>query len=124
MNALLNAQHAYAPAHSIVRAPKTIESDAFGKVTKALRDSLLAEGNFKTRTEALFNNRKLWSAIAIAVADKDNALSQDLRAQLYYLAEFSEHESQLALDPEHDIQPLIDINTAILRGLTGSGASQ
>ena len=57
--------------------------------------------------------------MAIDVADNENALPQELRAQLFYLAEFTEHHSRRVLRREADVTALIDINTAVLRGLNG-----
>ena len=70
---------------------------------------------------ALHDNRQLWVTLAVDVADADNALPQDLRASIFFLAQFTEHHSHKVLRGESDVQPLIDVNTAIMRGLRASG---
>jgi flagellar protein FlaF len=71
--------------------------------------------------EALYDNRKLWGIFATDVADPGNPLPKDLKARLFYLAEFTNHHTSKVLAREASVEPLIDINTAILRGLR-SGA--
>jgi len=64
----------------------------------------------------------MWDTLAVNVVDENNALPKSLRAQIFYLAEFTTVHSRLVLKGNADAQPLVDINTAILRGLT-AGAS-
>ncbi len=77
--------------------------------------------NFRALAEALHENRTLWTHLAAEVADDDNELSQDLRARLFYLAEFTAHHSRKVLRGEADVAPLIEVNTAVMRGLSGKG---
>lgn len=73
--------------------------------------------------EALHQNRRVWTHLAGEVADGDNALPAEVRARLLYLFKFvSSHTSQV-LRGAAEVGPLIDINTAIIRGLKGEGAS-
>ena len=71
--------------------------------------------------EALHENRKLWRTLAIDVADKDNALPKDLRARIFYLAEFTDHHTNAVIRKKVSAVPLLEINTAILRGLKQDG---
>ena len=67
---------------------------------------------------------RLWSTLALDVADPDNALPAALRAQLFYLFEFTEVHSRRLLGRDGaspDI--LVEINTAVLRGLRGEGGT-
>ena len=51
------------------------------------------------------------------VADAANGLPKELRAQIFYLAEFTNQHSTLVLRGEGDVDVLVEINTAIMRGL-------
>ena len=59
--------------------------------------------------------------MATQVADAKNALPQGLRAQIFYLAEFTLQHSRKALSGGASVRPLIEINTAVMRGLRGEG---
>lgn len=58
--------------------------------------------------------------MAVQVADDENALTDDLRARIFYLAEFTAFHSTKVLKGEADIAPLLEINTAMMRGLAAS----
>lgn len=120
MNASLQAQNAYGRATASVRTPRSIEAHVFSSVTQKLR---AAGTNFPSLVAALHENRQLWITLAGDVASDGNGLPQQLRAQLFYLAEFTEHHSQLVLKGEADAGVLVDINLAVLRGLTGKAAA-
>jgi flagellar protein FlaF len=55
--------------------------------------------------------------MAVDVADKDNSLPSSLRAQIFYLAEFTELHSSKVINEDANVDVLIEINTAVLRGL-------
>lgn len=118
MNAIELARQAYAPSPQTLRTPRSIEAQLFSEITRRLSNS---KGNFPALVNAVHDNRQMWVTLAIDVADSDNALPSSLRAQLYYLAEFTELHSQRFLRGEVDVTALVEINTAILRGLRGEG---
>ena len=118
MNALNLAQKAYATAETPIRTPRSIEYEAFARITHRL-NAAAGKGRqaFAQLAEAIHANRQLWTMLATDVADTGNGLPQDLRARIFYLAEFTNHHSHLVLSGEADPAPLIEINTAIMRGL-------
>lgn len=123
MTASLHAQQAYGIHQSHLRSARAIELQIFGDITARLcqaRDS----GDFPRLAAALHDNRRLWTQLAVDVADEANALPQMLRAQLYYLAEFTAHHSPRVLAGEAGVEALISINTAIMQGLGGQTLPQ
>lgn len=118
MNIIEQAHQAYAPKTSNLRSERSTEHQLFSEVTSRLRKTAknLRTG-FPAFAEALQANRAVWTHLATQVADEDNALSQDLRARIFYLAEFTTFHSRKVLKGEADIAPLIEINTAMMRGL-------
>lgn len=66
---------------------------------------------------ALHENCRLWILLATSVADPDNELPQALRAQIFYLAEFTMQHSQKVLEGKATADVLIEINTSMMRGL-------
>ncbi len=118
MNALNLARKAYATAETPIRTPRSIEYEAFARITRRLNAATgRGKQNFSELAEAIHANRRLWTMLATDVADTGNGLPQDLRARIFYLAEFTNHHSHLVLNGEADPAPLVEINTAMMRGL-------
>tara|TARA_R110000787_G_scaffold18059_6_gene55728 strand:+ start:1932 stop:2288 length:357 start_codon:yes stop_codon:yes gene_type:complete len=114
------AQRAYAPTGAPTRSPRSIEYDVIARVTFRLKSAIMKD-KLPQLLEALHENRKLWRTLAIDVADKDNALPKDLRARIFYLAEFTDHHTNAVIRKKVSAVPLLEINTAILRGLKQDG---
>ncbi|MDT8325897.1 MAG: flagellar biosynthesis regulator FlaF [Roseovarius sp.] len=119
MNATLRAQNAYRSQAETIRSPRSIEYDAFARITHRLtaaggagRESMTALAS------AIHDNRRLWIALAVDVRDVENKLPADLRARILYLAEFTQLHSSKVLNGEADINALVDINTAVMSGLS------
>lgn len=122
MNALSQAQRAYSAASAPTRTARGIEYEAVARITARIR-SAHQEGpsGFSALAEALHANRKLWNIFATDVADPGNPLPKDLKARLFYLAEFTSHHTSKVLARKATAEPLLEVNTAILRGLRGGG---
>lgn len=120
MNASLRAHQAYAPTVAPTRSTRRIEYDVIARITFRLK-SAIEEGKFGPLVEALHENRNLWRILAIDVADADNQLPKDLRARIFYLAEFTDAHTSKVIRREDNAVPLLEVNTAILRGLRPSG---
>ncbi|TCP39115.1 flagellar biosynthesis regulator FlaF [Rhodovulum marinum] len=119
MNALHMARSAYsAPNQTTMRTPRATEYAAFARVTARLKEA--ASGGktaFPALASALTENRRLWRLLACDVAQPDNALPADLRARIFYLYEFTDFLSQEVLAGRAKADDLIEINTAVMRGL-------
>ncbi|MAY86130.1 MAG: flagellar biosynthesis regulator FlhF [Pseudooceanicola sp.] len=120
MNAMTQAQRAYSAVSAPTRTPRRAEFEAVAQITQKLRfaASKGIEG-FPALAEALNDNRKLWNIFLIDVSDPKNPLPDDLRARIFYLAEFTRAHTVKVLARKADVEPLIEVNTAILRGLRG-----
>ena len=118
MNAQFKAQRAYASAAAPTRTPRGTEYEAVARITHRMKTAE-AQGpkGFPALAAALVDNKKMWNIFAIDVADKANPLPADLKARLFYLAEFTHHHTTKVLSREASVAPLIEVNTAILRGL-------
>lgn len=113
------AHAAYNPVQSAVTTDRGTEHAAFERVTAQLSRADRSDASVAERATALHDNRRLWALMAANVADSNNALPQGLRAQIFYLAEFTLLHSRKALSEGLSMAPLIDINTAVMRGLRG-----
>lgn len=112
------ASREYAHQASAIRTPRSTEYDIFAKVTGALKRA----STHGQRVAAIADNRRLWTELAADVAGSGNDLSDSLRGQIFYLAEFTEYHSRRVLKGEAEPDALVDINTSIMSGLRTRGA--
>jgi flagellar protein FlaF len=117
------AQRAYAPTAAPTKSERSIEFEVIARITSRLK-AAIEDTKFPKLLEALHENRRLWRALATDVADPDNMLPQDLRARIFYLAEFTNHHTSKVIAREASAVPLLEVNTAILRGLKQRSAAQ
>lgn len=123
MTATLSAARAaYARPDATVRTARTIEYDLLARTTQRLQSAWAArKADFTGFAAALNDNLRLWSTLAADVAEPGNGLPAQLRAQLFYLYQFTAEHSRSVLDNKGSVEVLIDINTAVMRGLRGDG---
>ena len=118
MNATQLARAAYQSGTQPIKTPRSTEYEAFARITSRLRNaSGKTPAGFRDLATALHDNRRLWTILAADVADKDHKLPSDLRARVVYLAEFTRLHTGKVLRNGASTSPLIEINSAIMRGL-------
>ncbi len=114
------AKHAYARPAAPSRTPRDIEYDLLARTTQRLALAWAERNkNFPALVAALNDNQQVWSAFAVDVADAQNGLPSSLRAQLFYLYEFTAAHTRKVMDGKGSPEVLTDINTAVMRGLRG-----
>ena len=115
------ARTAYGTPDTPVRTGRSAEYEIFARVTRRLRDAAAAAipgtAPVLALVRALHENQRLWTTLAVDVADDGNGLPRDLRARLFYLAEFTRVHSARVMKGEASAGVLVDINTAVMRGL-------
>ena len=110
----------YARPESPQKTPRALEYELLARVTQALTVAWAArKQNYSGLMTALDDNLRLWATLAADVAEPTNGLPAPLRAQLFYLYEFSVQHSRAVRDDTASVEVLIDINTAVMRGLRG-----
>ncbi|GAB4387270.1 flagellar biosynthesis regulator FlaF [Albidovulum sp.] len=119
MNTQILAQSAYSGAPLATRTDRGIEYEVFARITGRLRAA--PRLGFAALAEALHLNRQLWAVLAADVADDGNALPAELRARIFHLAEFTRLHSSRVLAGTGSPEILVEINTAIMRGLSDRG---
>lgn len=123
MNANMKAQRAYSAATAPTRTSKNIEYDTLARITHRIRTAAQKGPNaFPALAEALRDNQKIWDIFATEVADAANPLPTDLKARLFYLADFTRHHTTRVLNRSDTVDALVEINTSVLRGLRGETA--
>lgn len=118
MDTFTQARTAYGGPSAATRTPRAIEYEAFARVTHRIR-AAAARGRmgFPDLAAALHDNRRLWTLLAGMVADPENALPETLRAGLFNLATFTQRHSTAVLNGTASADVLVEINTAVMRGL-------
>lgn len=116
MNTTQLAHRAYAPTAAPLKSARKVEYDVIARITSRMTAAMKAK-DFNKLIHALHENRTLWRKFAMDVAHPDNLLPDDLRARLIYLSEFTEQHTRKAIRREVSATPLVEVNTAILRGL-------
>ncbi len=118
MNAAELARSAYSSTKSTILTDRSTEYAVFARITQNIKAaSSRGATGFPALVAALHENRKLWSILANDVADDDNRLPEQLRARIFYLAEFTDIQTQRILAGDASADALIDINTSVMRGL-------
>lgn len=124
MNAIEQARRAYGPAHSPTKNSRSVEFQAFANIIAKMKAAAQDDKSaFPSLVAALHENRTLWTILASDIAAPDNGLPDTLRAQIFYLAEFTAHQTSRILRGEGSVESLIDINTAVMLGLGGKVAT-
>jgi flagellar protein FlaF len=113
------AQNVYGAATRAMGTPRSVEYQVFSQVTGQLNRAPRAGRPFGELAEALHENLRLWTVIAVDVTQPENALPVPLRGQLASLAKFIRQHTRMVLRREAEAGVLIEINTAVMRGLRG-----
>jgi flagellar protein FlaF len=122
VNTILTAQRGYSANVSLTQTNRRAEYDLVANLTYRLRETAIdARKRYPDYVQALHDNRKLWNALAVDVADANNTLPSTLRARVFYLAEFTTLHTRKILQNGASIVPLLEINMAVLRGLKTEG---
>ncbi|MFN0113709.1 MAG: flagellar biosynthesis regulator FlaF [Paracoccaceae bacterium] len=125
MNQNIVALKAYAGVAAATRTPRRIEYELFGQVTRRLIAARAGgSDNLAPMAAALNDNLRLWTSIAADVAEAGNGLPPQLKARLFYLYEFTRAHTRKVLSGKADAEVLVDINTAVMRGLSGEGPAR
>ncbi len=120
MNATNLAQTAYASSAAPIRTDRGTEYETFTRITLKLKKTSPTK-DFPEFARALHDNRQLWTLLAVDVADSSNRLPQQLRAQIFYLAEFTQIHTSKILSGSVGVDALIAVNTAVMQGLRQMG---
>lgn len=119
------ARAVYARPEAPQRTPRALEYDLLARITQRLSAAWSGrEKNYHALMSALDENLRLWATLASDVAETTNQLPAKLRAQLFYLYEFTMQHSRAIRENQGSVEVLIDINTAVMRGLRGEGGPQ
>lgn len=120
MNAHSMAVAAYGNPNTAQKTARSAEYDVIARITSRLRKAIDGGAqSFPALAEAMTENRLLWTEFASDLARSDNQLPDGLKVQLLNLAQFTLTHTNAVIEGRADADVLVDINTAIMRGLSG-----
>lgn len=121
MSAAAHAHSKYGHVSRAIKTPRDIEYELIAGITGRLKAAKPAKpGRVDTELAGtLLDNARMWSAFAVDLAHPENGIPEDLRARLMALAQFTLQHTLRIHAGTGTIEALIDINTAIMRGLRG-----
>ena len=118
MNVVERAREGYGRNAVPIKSHRAAEYETIARISHRLRAAAVDRNkNYAEFVTALSENNKLWTTLAIDVAQPENDLPQDLRARIFWLAEFTTHETKRILRNQGDVGILIEVNAAVLQGL-------
>lgn len=124
MSAAQTARLAYGRRETPTRTPRTLEYDLLAQATQRLSQAWSRrKQDFPALALAVNDNLRIWTTLALDVADPANGLPQALRARLFYIFEFTQKHSRDVLNNGASVEVLTDINTAVMRGLRGEAGA-
>jgi len=110
-------------------APREMEYRLLAQVTAALTkakddmaDSRSNPKNMASVVDALTWNNQVWDTFVEDVGSEGNMLPRELRAAIVSLGIWVSRETNSVLTGEGDIEALISVNRAIMRGLNPQSA--
>ena len=113
---------AYQRVAQVTETPRQTEYRLLGDVCRELTEVAGEEPTSTRRREALHWNRRVWMTFAVESARADNPMEAALKARIVSLGMWVYRYTDDAMWKEADIQPLIDVNLAIIKGLMGKTA--
>ena len=123
MSVVERAREGYGRNAVPIKSHRAAEYEAIARISHRLRAAAAKKSSdFPEYIAALYENSRLWSTLAVDVAHPDNGLPKNLRARLFWLAEFTENETRRLMKNEGDVAVLIEVNAAVLQGLRGQEA--
>lgn len=120
MNAHSLAVAAYGKPNTAQKTARSAEYEIIARITSRMRKAQAGGAtSFPALAEALTENRRLWTAFVVDLAAPDNQLPMALKAQLLSLAQFTLTHTDAIVAGHASADVLIEINTAVMRGLSG-----
>jgi flagellar protein FlaF len=119
------ATSGYKSSAQSISSDRGLEYQVFSQVTRDLAAARVGAHDYHSKiASALSKNMKLWSFLASEVSDASNALPPQLRASIFYLAEFTRTQTAKVYAGEATPNILVEINTMVMRGLRGQEKSE
>jgi len=101
-----------------IRTDRDNEYFAFLRVTQKLKNASKSDNRY-AMIEAASESNQLWTIIAADLAHEENGLPLATKAGLLSLAIYSLKQGRRVISECASVEPLIEINVMIMRGLRG-----
>ncbi|MDA1133286.1 MAG: flagellar biosynthesis regulator FlaF [Proteobacteria bacterium] len=112
---MLRTEHSRVQTES--ESPRETEYRLFSEVTRVLMSVGASDRSSEEFRQAIDRNRRLWAALRADLESEANWLARDLKAKLISLALWVDRHSEIVLDSQAEVGPLIAVNRTIMEGL-------
>ncbi|MFC3126133.1 flagellar biosynthesis regulator FlaF [Pseudoroseomonas globiformis] len=113
----LGAAAAYGAVIRGTEDPREIEYRVLARATALLDQAAQVDAGPTALSAAIHENRLVWIAFTADLAGENNSFDNALKARLVSLARWVFTESERVLRARQGVQPLIDVNRAVMAGL-------
>tara|TARA_B100000686_G_C16622527_1_gene880029 strand:+ start:609 stop:1013 length:405 start_codon:yes stop_codon:yes gene_type:complete len=118
----------YKAAQSGTETPRQTEYRIFAEVTTALLSLDDNIDNNKFKGPEFFKvvdwNRRLWMTLQMDLAQADNSLPEELKANLISISMWVERQTREVMKGEASVSSLIKVNRTIMEGLLANEKNQ
>lgn len=111
---------AYKRVAQVTETPRQMECRLLGDVCRELHAVSKPPYDDRRRREALDWNRRVWTTFMLDCGRAENPLPVALRAQIVSLGMWVYRYTDQAMMDGAEIQPLIEVNGSIIKGLLGN----
>ncbi len=121
------AGNAYKITTNATATPRSVEYQALVRLNGELGvTEKKKRQDYPAYVRALSNNLKFWTIVGADAASEGSPLPAQLRSQLFYLYEFTQHHTSKIFrgDKTLTVDPLVEINKNIMTGLRGTLTEQ
>lgn len=119
-----NAQSVYGNTGRAIGSDRDAEVRVFQMAISKLRPLMGPDFKLTGETaEVLAENLKLWDLLTVDLADPNNGMDEPLIAQIISLGLFVRNHTLGLYAGNGSVDVLVDINTAILKGLLSQGTA-
>lgn len=109
---------AYRRTRSLIETPRATESRLMSEVTGELIAARDARLSGIQMMPTLHWNREIWNTFAAACGASGNALAPDLRAAIISIGLWVDRYTSEVVRGQESVDALIDVNRAMIEGLT------
>lgn len=108
---------AYAKVQNTTESPRRVEHRLLSQVNATLREVASRPDDLPKLYDALIWNKKVWDAFMLDLTDENNRLPGETKQILIRLSAWVTKHTFAVMDRDARIEPLIEVNDAILEGL-------
>lgn len=110
--------NAYERVRTLTEHPRATEQRLIGEISRAMMTAWEQGHRGATLMSPLHRNREMWSVFASTCGAAGNGLSSEVRAAIISLSLWVDRHTSAVMAGRESIEPLIEVNRAMIDGLS------